>query len=225
MNASLILLAMWVAGAPTAGESAPQPTDEEIRARTGQTSAVLKYETEFKGKSLECAWNITARNATDGLHVVVSVGDERTEFDVFLGRGIGRVLDLNVKLHHLKGEDLILGGVASLNSEDQIEYRMFVKRGKEFDPKYWAISDRLIVRPFEDPAQGMSLSFPGGDSVMLGLHSLSRGRDRVDSHFFINHCPGSGDNGSLLGGTDYFSCTVNSGETLTEFQLPVQATP
>lgn len=228
MNAFLIILTICAVSSSTTGDSSAPPTEEDIRARTLQTNSVLKYETEHQGKAVICTWELGGRKAHDGLHIAIGVGGERKEFDVFVGKGIGRIIDINVKRHRVMGGDLIFGGVASLNAENQIEYRMFVVRwyGKKVpDSEHWGLSPVLLMRPHTDYVYGMSLSFVGGDSVMLGLHTLARSRDSVESHFFVNHCPMPGAKGELLGGTDYFPCLVNGGKGLTEFQLPVRPTP
>lgn len=56
-------------------------------------------------------------------------------------------------------------------------YSMFVRHVTEplLVEKQWMRSSVLLSRPIEKRMDGMSISFPGGDSVMLGLHDLTRG--------------------------------------------------
>lgn len=71
-------------------------------------------------------------------------------------------------------------GVGSLSgSGDAIEYRFVVHHAQKPETN-WAYSDKLIDRPADRPFDEITLSLPGGDSVVLGLHDLTRGGSRHD---------------------------------------------
>jgi hypothetical protein len=124
---------------------------------------------------------------------------------------------------------MIVLGVASLTVKgEQIEYRVIVHRFSEQQRKdrNWWHSDPLITRPVDQPFDGISILFPEGDSVVLGLHDLSRARsgdegDNIESHFFVDHCPwGSADGKLNIAGTAHYASLVDRGRSAPALIAP-----
>jgi hypothetical protein len=127
---------------------------------------------------------------------------------------------------------MLVLGVASLSDDERaIEYRIIVNHVVGWCPcviDNWLYTTPLIIQPVDQPFDAMSILLPGGDSVALSLQRLTRGgdsfQDEIESHYFVNHCPGDNGGGVISEDlTHHYSSTSNQGETVRQFKQRVSS--
>ena len=169
------------------------------RLKSTQPYAAIKSSINDADANSEQLLEFNSNSDEDGLLVSVQSNGLPRSIVLDAGGHIGRVVGITSALEVLRGMNMIVVVAASLShDEDRVEYRMLVAfdmpRIDLVDSAKWGYSERLDSRDINDPYDGMSISFPGGDSVMIGLHDLTRGDgdgwdDRIESRYFVNHCP------------------------------------
>jgi hypothetical protein len=146
------------------------------------------------------------------------VDDVEKKFELISASTFGHVSEFVAKALPLQHELILVLGISHLEPDgNSISYRLIVHRtwkGEPTDERWW-ISAPLVTRPLEHAFDGMSILFPGGDSVAFGLHELVRGGgeyDRIESHFFVDHCPMG-----HYGGLYHYTSMVDDGEPFSEW--------
>jgi hypothetical protein len=190
-----------------------------FKASLTETTANVILGWEKDGNQYEAKWEFRAIPDRPGLLVRADNGATRSEFQLVNGMGDGPVVSLAARGYFIKDAwHMLVLGIGSLNAaKDAIEYRLVVYHALESMPKpeRWMHTDPLLIRPASQPMDGMSIAFPGGDSVLLGLHDLTRGAgegDAIESHFFVNHCPMAHVDGKIpASGTEYYTVSVEGG--------------
>ncbi len=164
-------------------------------------------------------WEFQTNEDRPGVRVVASVNERTKEFELLNDSEFGPTVDMTARAHPLRTEIMLVLAVAYLSPDsNSISYRMIIHRTWKYEPteNHWWKTEDLMTRGVSDPYDGMSISFPGGDSVVLGLHDLTRrggGReDVIESHYFVNHCPmGTADGSIPETGTEYYQGIIQGG--------------
>lgn len=193
--------------------------------QTTDLSTSLSAEWEKEGVKSGVLWTFRSRHDVPGLEMIAdNSGQKRTVVLEIPGTSgpVVQVMARSIRLGRTKEPwYMIVVALASLTkSEQEVEYRMIVRHCMDplIDEKNWIHSGLLLRRPIEKRLDGISISFPGGDSVALGLHDLTRGGDRndeIESHYFVNHCPG----GAMDMTTEhYVSRVIGGANSLFEFR-------
>ena len=189
-----------------------------------ERSVVVRGVWEHEGRKIEGEWHVAADPQAAGVVVRQRIGDVPRNFELLAEPGVGRTVQITARLTHARSFWMLVLGVATLSpTGEDIEYRMFILQGwGDTGAKEWIWTDPLITRPAKKAFDGMSILFPGGDSVAFGLHDLGRGGDEgdeIESHFFVNHCPGGDKEYKLFTtGTEHYVSRVVGGESLTKFR-------